>query len=82
MPTRASKPKRPRDTNQLAWQIVQEATGQAPVEPEKPDTRNQAAVALSKLGASKGGKARAESLSKKRRSEIAKKAADTRWKER
>jgi hypothetical protein len=82
MPTRASKPKRPRDTNQLAWQIVQEATGQAPIGPEKPDTRNQAAVALSKLGASKGGKARAESLTKKRRSEIAKRAAKARWKSR
>jgi ABC-type phosphate/phosphonate transport system ATPase subunit len=75
MPTRASNARRPRDTNQLAWQIVQEATGQAPVEPEKPDTRNPAAVALSKLGASKGGKARAESLSKRQRVEIAKKAA-------
>jgi hypothetical protein len=79
MPTRASKPRRPRDTNQLAWQIVQEATGQAPAEPEKPDTRNPAAVALSKLGASKGGKARAEKLSKKRRIEIAKTAARSRW---
>jgi hypothetical protein len=79
MPTRASKPTRPRDTNQLAWQIVQEATGQAPIEPEQPDTRNPAAVALSKLGASKGGRARAESLSKKQRSEIAKKAARARW---
>lgn len=44
------------------------------------DTRNPAAVALSALGASKGGKARAASLSKTRRSEIAKKAAAARWK--
>jgi hypothetical protein len=80
MPTRVSKPKRPRDTNQLAWQIVQEATGQAPVEPEKPDTRNQAAVALSKLGASKGGKARAENLSARKRKDIARRAANARWK--
>lgn len=80
MPSRASKkPKRPRDTNQLAWQIVQEATGQAPSEPEVPDTRNPAAVALSKLGASKGGKARAEKLSARKRSEIAKRAAAARW---
>ena len=77
MPTRASKKKRPRDTNQLAWQIVQEATGQAPLEP--PDTRNPAAVALAKLGASKGGKARAKKLSAEKRSEIAKMAARTRW---
>jgi hypothetical protein len=82
MPSRASKPKRPRDANQLAYQIVQESTGQAPVEPEQPDTRNPAAVALSKLGASKGGKARAEALSARKRKAIAKKAASVRWKAR
>jgi hypothetical protein len=43
------------------------------------DTRNPAAVALSKLGASKGGKARAKALTKERRSEIAKSAAKKRW---
>lgn len=48
-------------------------------EPTQPDTRNPAAVALSKLGASKGGKARSEKLSSKERSEIAKKAANARW---
>ena len=79
MPSRASKPKRPRDANQLAWQIAQEATGETLPKPEEPDTRNPAAVALSRLGASKGGKARAQSLSKKRRAEIAKKAAKARW---
>ncbi len=80
MPSRASKrPKRPRDANQLAWQIVQEATGQAALEPEQSDTRNPAAVALSKLGASKGGKARAEALSATKRKAIARKAAATRW---
>ncbi len=72
--------KRPRDTNQLAYQIVQEATGNAtPEPPEPPDTRNQAALALSRLGASKGGKARAASLSAAKRSAIAKKAVLTRW---
>jgi hypothetical protein len=79
MPSRASKPKRPRDTNQLAWQIVREATGEAQPEPEAPDMRNPAAVALSKLGASKGGKARAEALSAAKRKAIAKKAAAARW---
>jgi hypothetical protein len=78
MPSRASsKKKRPRDANQLAYQIVQESVGNA--EPEPPDTRNPAAVALSKLGASKGGKARARALTKARRAEIAKKAAKARW---
>jgi len=41
--------------------------------------KNPHAQALSALGASKGGKARAESLSAKRRKEIAKKAAAKRW---
>jgi hypothetical protein len=80
MPSRASKPKkRPRDANQLAYQIVQEATGQADQPVEVPDTRNPAAVALSRLGASKGGKARAAALSPARRSAIAKKAVQVRW---
>lgn len=80
MPARARK-KRPRDTNQLAYQIVQEATGQAPPEPPaQPDTRNPFAVGLSKLGASKGGKARAANLSAARRSAIARKAVQARWK--
>lgn len=77
MPARARK--RPRDANQLAWQIVQEATGQAPTAIELPDTRNPAAVALSKLGASKGGIARAAALSPAKRRSIAKKAVAARW---
>ncbi len=41
--------------------------------------KNPAAVALAKLGASKGGLARAKSLSKKARSRIARTAAKARW---
>ncbi len=74
-----------RDTAEIARSIVEQAIGEllTPREDEEtesqaPDTRNQAAVALSKLGASTGGTARAKKLSKKRRSEIAKKAAHTR----
>jgi len=76
MPTRASKSGRPRDVNELAAKIVRLSTGQ---EREEPDTRNPAAVALSMLGASKGGKARAKSLSKSKRAQIARKAAKARW---
>lgn len=65
--------------NRLAYQVVQEATGQAPIKPEPPDTRNPAAVALAKLGASKGGKARAAALSPQRRRAIARKAVEARW---
>lgn len=49
-----------------------------PAEEEKP-TKNPAAVALGRLGGLKGGKARAESLSAKKRKAIAKKAAEARW---
>jgi hypothetical protein len=45
----------------------------------KSKRKNPAAVALSKLGASKGGKARAQKLSPEERSRIAKRAAETRW---
>ena len=44
--------------------------------------KNPAAVALGRLGGLAGGKARAAKLSKKRRSEIAKKAAQVRWQQR
>ena len=41
--------------------------------------KNPHAVALAKLGASKGGKARAKVLAAQVRSEIARKAALARW---
>lgn len=82
--------KKPRDTNQLAKRVVDQATGNAPKDRTEPaaalpstpkrDTRNPAAVALGKLGGAKGGPARAAKLSPKRRSEIATKAAAARWK--
>jgi hypothetical protein len=66
------------DLNQLAKRIVDEATGEAPITPP-PKEKNAAAVELGRLGGKKGGKARAESLTSERRSEIAKKAAAKRW---
>lgn len=41
--------------------------------------KNAVAAALSRLGAAKGGKARAENLTAARRREIARKAAAARW---
>lgn len=55
MPSRASKTGKKRDFTQIAKSIIDQATGNVPTEP--PDKRNPHAVALSKLGASKGGKA-------------------------
>jgi hypothetical protein len=64
------------DVNQIAARIVAETT--KPPECPKPE-KNPAAVALGRLGGLKGGKARAEKLSAKKRKEIAKKAAEARW---
>lgn len=69
----------PRDTNQLAKLITDMATGQAPPDTVADDGKNPAAVALGRLGGQKGGKARADSLTKKQRAEIARKAAKARW---
>jgi hypothetical protein len=82
MPKRSSKAKKPSDVNALAASIVAAATADEPEEKAEPmpeDAAHMAAVALGRRGGLKGGKARAESLSKKRRAEIAKKAAKARW---
>ena len=75
-------PKRSRkryDLNQLAFAIVQEATGELPPETPQDDGKNPAAVALGRLGGLKGGKARARSLTSAERSASARKAAVARW---
>jgi hypothetical protein len=79
MPQSRMAKKPPRDPNQLAYQIVQEATGQALPEHDVPDTRHPAAIALSKLGVSKGGHARAAALSARKRKQIARAAVAARW---
>lgn len=82
MPNRSSKkPKRPRDFNALAHQVVGEPTGTAPPAPEEEseDPLRKAAAELGRRGGLKGGKARSEKLSPERRAEIARKAALSRW---
>jgi hypothetical protein len=75
------KKKAPRDLNKLAAYILDEAV-QETTEHEKINiSKNPAAVALGRLGGLKGGKARAEKLTAKRRKEIAQKAAKIRWSE-
>ena len=76
----AKNPKRPRDTNQLAKMIVDLATSEIQEEKLQEDVKDPAAVAFGRKGGLKGGKSRAEKLTPKRRSEIAKKAAAARWK--
>lgn len=74
-----AKKKLPTDINQRAKSIVDIATSESEGTTSN-DGKNPAAVSLGKLGGLKGGKARAESLTAKERSEIAKKAAAARWK--
>lgn len=76
--------KRPSDPIALAKLIGDIATGQVPDQQTEPPTKDEirrVMSALGKIGGPKGGAARAESLSKKRRSEIAKAAASARWKQ-
>jgi hypothetical protein len=83
MPKRSSIHRAPQDESQLAKSIVDELTldvdDLTSDEPELKPEKNLAAVALGRLGGLKGGKARAEKLSPKRRKAIAKKAAQARW---
>lgn len=73
-----TRPKRPRDPNQLAKLIVDIATGE--IQDQDPNAgKDPAAIRRGQLGGIKGGKARAGSLSRQKRSEIAKKAASARW---
>jgi len=78
------KNKRPTDVNVAAFQIVQEATKESDkpnqdTTPKPTKEKNPAAVALGRLGGLKGGPARAKKLSSKKRKEIAKLAAKSRW---
>jgi hypothetical protein len=73
--------KLPKDVNQRAAEIVRLSTEDT-TEATKPE-RDPISEYLAKIGQKgglKGGKARAVKLSAKRRKEIAKKAAEARWK--
>lgn len=72
-------PRRSRDPDQLAKLIMDIASGQVEL-PRTGDGKNPAAVALGRKGGLKGGRARAEKLSPRARSEIARIAAASRWK--
>lgn len=83
MPKKKSSKARQPDPNLAAKSMIDEiarrSEGRPEPEKEPEPKKNKAAQALSKLGASKGGRARAEKLSAAKRKAIAKKAAKTRW---
>ena len=74
---RMKKSKSKPDANEAAYSIIQQVI--AKTDPAAQPAKNPAAVALGRLGGLKGGKARAQKLSKKERKNIAKKAAAARW---
>jgi len=72
MPKGPQGQRRPADANACAVMVAKIATG------EITETLPAPKSAAAELG-SRGGRARAANLSKKKRSEIAKTAADARW---
>lgn len=76
MPDRSSK--RPQDVNELARQLVDEATGEA-TQLDPNAGKDPAAVALGRKGGLKGGRARAAKMTPEERAEAARKAAQARW---
>ncbi len=74
MPKGPKGEKRPADVIGNAVRVMRIATGEED-EALNDDGKDKAAVSLG----TRGGKARAEALSPKRRSEIARKAATKRW---
>ncbi|MEO6947890.1 MAG: RNA-binding protein [Nitrobacter sp.] len=74
MPTGPKGEKRPADVIGNAVKVMRLATGEE-TEVMTDDGKNAAAVALGRMG----GKARAAGMTAKKRSEIAKKAAKSRW---
>lgn len=81
MPRRSSK-STDHDFATVARRVVEQAIGETLTGDALPNPnagKNPAAVALGKLGGTKGGKARAAKLSPAKRKAIAKKAAIARW---
>jgi hypothetical protein len=62
-----------KDINQIAFDVVQQATGEIEMLAESTNAKS------GRKGGLKGGASRATSLTPKQRSEIAKKAAAARW---
>jgi len=73
-------PKRPRDFSQAGKFVVDVATGQ--VEDREPTPEEQGKDAAAVAMGRKGGTARAKAMTAEKRTEIARKAAASRWKKR
>ncbi len=76
MTKRSSKP---RDLNSMASAIVDQATDPDDKGDDPYEGKDPSAVDRGRLGGQKGGKARAESLTREQRTQIARDAAQNRW---
>ena len=78
MPKGPKGEKRPRDPNQLGKLIVDISVGEVEDRVPTPEEEGKSAAAV-EMGR-KGGRRRAENMTPERRAEIARKAAESRWK--
>jgi hypothetical protein len=74
--------KRPRDQAQLAKLMIDIASGEVEDRDPTPEEQGKSVsrVARGKIGGPKGGKARAMKLTAEQRADVARLAAQTRWK--
>ena len=77
-----TRKKRPRDPAQLAKLMIDIASGEVEDREPTPEEQGKSATAVErgKAGGLKGGKARSMKLSPEQRADIARLAAQTRWK--
>jgi hypothetical protein len=85
MPKRTSRPKRPADINQLAYQLVKESTEEPreQIQPLPKPTRSEISRIMAEMGrrgGKIGGKRRLKTMTAKDRKMVAVKAAEARWK--
>jgi len=82
MPKRNSKPKRPKrpsDINQLAHELVRESTESVNEPVATQSEISRVMREMGRRGGKIGGKRRLETMTPEQRSEVALKAAKTRW---
>ncbi|HEX3869957.1 MAG TPA: hypothetical protein VHV77_05955 [Pirellulales bacterium] len=70
------------DMAEIAFRVMQEATGEAPktLPPSERTEKNADAVTRGAKGGKKGGRARADKLTPEQREQAAQVAAEARWK--
>jgi hypothetical protein len=79
MPKRSRKPKRTKDVNQIAHQLVARSTEENPTPTIKRLAISQFMAEMGRRGGKKGGKARAAKMTPEERSKSASDAARSRW---